>query len=92
LGEGRFEVVGDFLSENVGRGKGVGVGEAFILDPEEVEAELVALEQLFVVKRASTASNARQSCVGVAASGGRESASFNCRWSLSETLSGRVPA
>ena len=34
-----FEVVDDFLGENVGIGKIVGVFEAFISEPEDVEAK-----------------------------------------------------
>jgi hypothetical protein len=37
-----FEVVDDFLGENVGIGKIVGVFEAFISEPEDVEAGFVA--------------------------------------------------
>ena len=36
--EGGFKVVDDLLSENVGIGKIVGLFEAFISEPEDVEA------------------------------------------------------
>jgi len=50
LGE---EVAGGFEfcqlgGEDLGRGERVGVGEALVFDPEEVEAELAALEDLGV--------------------------------------------
>jgi hypothetical protein len=40
---GGFEVVDDLLGENVGVGKAVGVFEALISEPEDVEAGLEAL-------------------------------------------------
>jgi hypothetical protein len=38
LFEGGFEVIDDFLGENVGIGEIVGVFEAFVAEPENVEA------------------------------------------------------
>jgi len=49
LFEGGFEVVDDFLSENVGIGKIVGVFETFISEPEEVGAGFVAADEFFTV-------------------------------------------
>jgi hypothetical protein len=43
LFEGGFEVFDDFLSENVGIGKAVGVFEAFVSKPEDIKAGLVVL-------------------------------------------------
>jgi len=43
-----FEVFDDFLGENVGIGKIVGVFEAFVPEPEYVEAGLVAVDEFFV--------------------------------------------
>ena len=48
---GGFEVFDDFLSENVGIGKIVGVFEAFVYEPENVEAGLVAAGEFFMVER-----------------------------------------
>jgi hypothetical protein len=49
LFERGFEVVDDFLGENVGIGKIVGVFEAFISEPEDVEAGFVAVDEVFTV-------------------------------------------
>jgi hypothetical protein len=38
-----FDVIDDFLGENVGIGKVVGAFEAFVPEPEDVEAGLEAL-------------------------------------------------
>jgi hypothetical protein len=43
--EGGFEVVADLLGENVGIGKIIGVFEAFVSEPEDVETGFVATEQ-----------------------------------------------
>lgn len=42
---GGFDAVGGFLGENVGIEKIVGVFEAFVSEPENVEARLVAGEK-----------------------------------------------
>jgi hypothetical protein len=42
LFESGFEVIGDLLGENVGIGKIVGVFQAFVPEPEDIEAGLVA--------------------------------------------------
>ena len=42
--EGGFEVVDNLLGENVGIGEIVGVFEAFVREPEDVEAGFVAVE------------------------------------------------
>jgi len=49
LFEGGFEILDDFLGENVGVGKTVGVFEAFVSEPEEIEAGFVVIEPLFVL-------------------------------------------
>src|SRR5436189_226326 len=46
LGEGGAEVLDDLGGDDVGVGEGGGVFEALVADPEEVEADLVALEEL----------------------------------------------
>src|SRR5262245_60466524 len=46
--QGRLQVVGDFLGDDVRRGQRVGVRQALVLDPEQVQAQLVSLEQVFV--------------------------------------------
>jgi hypothetical protein len=43
LFQGGFEVIDDFLGENVGIGEIVGDFEAFVSEPEDVEAGLVAV-------------------------------------------------
>jgi len=43
LFEGGFEVFDDFLGENVGIGKIVGVFKAFVPEPEDGQARLVAV-------------------------------------------------
>jgi hypothetical protein len=43
LFEGGFEVLDDFLGENVGIGEIVGVFKAFVSEPEDVEPGLVVL-------------------------------------------------
>ncbi len=47
--EGRFEILDVFLGENVGVGKIVGVFEAFVSEPEDVEAGFIVIEPLFVL-------------------------------------------
>jgi len=49
LFEGGFEVFDDFLGENVGVGQIVGVFEAFISEPQDVEARLVAAAEFLVI-------------------------------------------
>jgi len=44
LFEGGFEIFHDFLGDNVGIGKVVGSSAAFISDPEDVEADFVAID------------------------------------------------
>jgi hypothetical protein len=43
LFEGGFEVVDDFLSKNVRIGKIVGFFQAFVPEPEDVEAGIIRL-------------------------------------------------
>ena len=47
--EGGFEVVDDFLGQNVRVGEIVGFFEAFVSEPEDVEAGLIAIDEIFVV-------------------------------------------
>jgi hypothetical protein len=47
--ESGFEVVDDFLGENVGIGKVVGVFETVVAEPEDVEAGLVAVDERFTI-------------------------------------------
>jgi hypothetical protein len=47
LFEGGFEVVDDFLGEYIGIWKIVGVFEAFVSEPEDVEAGFVAADEFF---------------------------------------------
>jgi hypothetical protein len=47
--EGGFEVVDDFLGENVGIAEIVGVFEAFVSKPENAEARFVAVDEFFVI-------------------------------------------
>jgi hypothetical protein len=42
--EGGFEVFDDFLSEDIGVGKVVGLFQAFVAEPENVEAGFVAVK------------------------------------------------
>jgi len=49
LFERGFAVFDDFLREHVGVGKIVGVFEAFVSEPEDVEAGFVVIEPLFVL-------------------------------------------
>jgi hypothetical protein len=49
LFEGGVEVFDDFLSENVGIGKIVGVFEAFVSATEDVEAGFVAADEFFLI-------------------------------------------
>jgi hypothetical protein len=44
-----FGVIDDFLSKHVGVGKVVGFFEAFVSEPEDVEAGLVAVDEVFVI-------------------------------------------
>jgi hypothetical protein len=50
-----LEVVGDFLSQHVGRGEIVGVFEALVFEPEDVEVHFVALGEIVVAERAPAA-------------------------------------
>jgi hypothetical protein len=49
LFQGGFEVFDDFLGEYVGIREVVGFFEAFISEPEDVEAGFVAMNEFFVV-------------------------------------------
>jgi hypothetical protein len=49
LVEGGFEVIDDFLGENVGVGKVVGAFDAFVSEPKDVEAGFVAADEFFTV-------------------------------------------
>ena len=40
--------MGDFLGDDVRGGEVCGILQAFVLQPEDVEVDLVALEQVFV--------------------------------------------
>ena len=51
------EVIDDFLGENVG-GEIVGVFEAFVSEPEDVEAGFVVTEPLFVLFKPNPHSSA----------------------------------
>lgn len=42
----RLQILNDIRSEDIGIGEAVQVGQGFVLDPEDVEAGLVALEDL----------------------------------------------
>ena len=48
LFEGGFEIIDDFLGKNVGIGKIVGIFEAFVSEPEDIEADFVVVNQLVV--------------------------------------------
>jgi hypothetical protein len=48
LFQGGFEVIDDLPSENVGIGKVVGVLQAIVSEPEDVEAGLVVVDEFFV--------------------------------------------
>jgi hypothetical protein len=49
LVEGGFEVIDDFLRENVGIGQIVEVFKALISEPKDVEAGFVAADEFFTV-------------------------------------------
>jgi len=49
LFESGFQVVADFLDENIGIGKIVGFLETLLSEPEDVEAGIVAIDELVVV-------------------------------------------
>jgi hypothetical protein len=46
---GGFEVVDDLPGENIGIGEIVGVFEALVSEPEDVEAGLVAVDEFFAI-------------------------------------------
>ena len=48
--QGGLEVVRDFLREYVGLGEILGVFKAFVFEPEDVEIDFVAFDQLVVVE------------------------------------------
>jgi len=48
LFEGGFEVGGDFLGDDFGGGEVGGFFEGVVLEPEDVEVDLVALEEVVV--------------------------------------------
>jgi len=52
LFQGGFEVIDDFLGENVGIGKIVGVFEGFVSEPEDVETDFVPVDEYFVISSA----------------------------------------
>ena len=45
--EDAAQVFGDFGGDHVGFGKVVGIEQAFVLEPEQIEADFVAGEQVF---------------------------------------------
>ena len=47
--ESRFEVFDDFLGENIGIGEIVGLFQAFVSEPEDVEAGFVTVVEFFVI-------------------------------------------
>lgn len=47
----RVQILDDLLGNLAGRGKVVGVLEALVAEPEDVEADLVALDQFVVAER-----------------------------------------
>ena len=51
LFEGGFEILADFLSENVGVGEVVGIFEAFVSATEDVEAGFIAFEKLLGLEK-----------------------------------------
>lgn len=55
LFEGRLEIVGDFLGQDFGVGEVFAVFQAFVLEPEDVQVRLVALDQVLVVEGAPAA-------------------------------------
>jgi hypothetical protein len=40
----RFQIICDFRRDDLGSRQGVSVGQALILDPERIEAELIAFQ------------------------------------------------
>jgi hypothetical protein len=50
-----FQIIGDLGGENVGGWQRVSIGEALVLDPEQIEAQLVPLQQLLVFVAAPAA-------------------------------------
>ena len=52
LFQSRFKVFNDFLSENIGIGEIVGFFQAFISQPEDIEAGFVAVNEFVVRVRA----------------------------------------
>ncbi|MBI2349924.1 MAG: hypothetical protein HYV00_00295 [Deltaproteobacteria bacterium] len=59
LFEGGFEVFDDFLGQDVGIGKVVGFFDAFIFEPEDVEAGLVTGDEFLVVVSAALVKDSR---------------------------------
>jgi hypothetical protein len=60
LFEGGFEVFDDFLSENVRVSEVVGLFEAFVAQPEDIEAGFIAINEFFVVVSAPAAVGSRK--------------------------------
>jgi len=55
LFKGRFEVFDDLLGEYVGIREIVGLFEAFISEPEDIETGFIAVDEFFVIVRAPAA-------------------------------------
>jgi len=58
--KGGFEIFDDFLGENVGVGKAVRFFEAFVSQQRDVEAGLVALDELFMLVLAAANISSRR--------------------------------
>ena len=52
--EGGAQILDDAGGQHVGRGQRIGALQAFVAQPEEIEADLVALEQVVVVEDAES--------------------------------------
>ena len=53
--ESGFEIVNDFLGEYVGIREIVGLFEALVSEPEDIEAGFIAVDEFFVIVRAPAA-------------------------------------
>jgi hypothetical protein len=55
LFQGGLEIVRNFVSENVGSGEVIGILQALVLEPEDIEVGLVAFDEVLVIVRAKAA-------------------------------------
>ena len=50
-----MQIIDDFGGDNIGRRQAVRVGQAFVLNPEQIQAQLIVLQKLVIIEAAPAA-------------------------------------